>query len=468
MINLSKIFLEKKLSYYTNKKNKLELEKYLLNCKNPKSVIDTLDIYSLCELDVKVYARPVEGFYNLYDYILKSKNEPISAKTIDNNNPAIYIPWIMNRKTCPKTKITSDILLDKLPNGQIIAEYLIENNDFGINEIIVDTMDLAKILYQHEQYNTLANCTPNLYNQELFPGKTVLDFLKEKNILPNINYIDNNSSFSDIYNNLFGDLMQNILLNKVDGKTVLELLIDKDFSFNITFTNEIKENDWQEITKILLAKKRLDLIKTVPQSYLQLQIENNQTNTNNKVFNRLYGEKLFPKIIGPINDPEIIMRYVRGGKTEEILNNITLEAFTQKVNSKNFTVLDFILYDYILKKQSFKNVLMLLNNKHYLTPEVTVCLAKYNIFLPSNYQKETGLKNDSELIDYIYPKEKYDYDLKGAELIEDFYQAFNDKESNQNILDLVITSVKRSYNIDKDLAYMFNINIFDILNHLIC
>ena len=93
MNNLQSIkvyFLDRKLQAIKKKNDKKELEKYLISCHKPTEAIDKLSAFDLEGLSIEVYSRKTDGYYNLYDYILRTKNTNILAKQEDRNNPDIY------------------------------------------------------------------------------------------------------------------------------------------------------------------------------------------------------------------------------------------------------------------------------------------------------------------------------------------------------------------------------------------
>ena len=120
--DIKRFFIDIKLKKIKEKKSKEELEKYLLNCSNPKDVVDRLDASDLKELSIDVYAIKIPGYYNLYDYILKTKNTSILVNDSDINNPNIFIPWILNKKSVDYLKVTDELLMTILPNGEKIIE----------------------------------------------------------------------------------------------------------------------------------------------------------------------------------------------------------------------------------------------------------------------------------------------------------------------------------------------------------
>lgn len=490
MINVQSIklyLLDKKLQAIKKRNDKRELENYLINCKRPTDAIDRLSAFDLRELSIEVYSRKVDGYYNLYDYILRTKKTSILAKQEDTNNPNIYLPWIEYSKDFNYLTLTDEILLDTLPSGKKIIDFAIETgkiNNSSRQPIEIKTIELAKILYEKKLFKCLSFCDFNLYNQELTEGKTVFDILMENKVVPNILGIECYTRNSSV---------NKCLLEEINGKSILEHLIDNNLKFKLNLFDSFFEPEELEKIKDILAKKnRFDLIECASSKFLKTKIKHDgkeESIIHHYVtsyfgsFNVMYDFDIDVECIeeclkawsdikstdGINNGLDTIDKHYNyglsaRGELQSLIYRIPKETYREKTSS-GISVLELLLQycnDPVKKIESscveviFDDIV----KKFEVCPqEFAILFVKYGLITENDYVKEIGIKKD-EISDYIYPKENIDInDEEILSLINDFYDIYDDGKSSKRVLDLVIYSFKKSYQINRDIAIR-DLNVF--------
>ncbi len=489
MNNLQSIkvyFLDRKLQAIKKKNDKKELEKYLISCHKPTEAIDKLSAFDLEGLSIEVYSRKTDGYYNLYDYILRTKNTNILAKQEDRNNPDIYLPWIEYSKNFYFITLTEEMLFDTLPNGQRVIDFAIENGilkNSSSQYIPITKLELAKILYEKKFFKYLAFCDFTLYNQELAEGKTVFDVLMENKIAPDIIGLDTGL---DGYTK--SDYINDNLLKEINGKTILEHLIDNNVKFKIYLFDEFFNPDELEKIKDILAKRnRFDLIEFASSKFLSMKIQhdNQEESIIHHYITSFYGN--FNVIRGYYNniDVEFIEECLKAwndikstdginnglsidngkynydlssaGEFQSLILRIPAEIFKAKT-SKGVTILELLLQYCKDEKSNEKShyvdlIIQALDREFKVRPpEFSIMFYKYGFIVRNDYTNEIDLKKD-EISDYIYHKGNIDInDEEITTLINDFYNIYNDGTSSKEVLDFVIYSFKQSYQINSEIA----------------
>ena len=453
MFNLEKFINERKIKYLIKKDNKKKIIEYLLSCPNIREALEFLDTKYLHNLDLDFYELPIEGYINLYDYLIQTRNTRIHPKEECYKSRSIYIPILLKEKTSSSFSqyINSDMLLDKMPNNQTVLEYLIENDPFFTisSGFKVDNVEVAKILIEHKQYKLLENSTFNVLMAPVDQNKTVLDILKEQNILPRIRYIKppkkDNFDISMLPK-------QDCLLKQINKKTLLDILIEKGFDFSIEINEYIdKPKEWNLIVGILIKHKQLNRIKDAPEKFLTNVItHDDETNKDIKIIDILFEEDL-PEITGIVSDKEVLKRYINAGKFTEIIYVVNEKGLLAEIYDK-YTILDLLILKFYEFKKSPIDMIKILMMRNLITENITVVLAKYGIYLPSNYKKQTGIKSDADLYHYIYEDDDYEVDEEAKKYLTEFKLHFTEKENSPEILETVIKSFKRTYNQDKETA----------------
>ncbi len=450
--DLYNFVVERKLAKIKELQDKKKLEQFLLKCLNPKEVIEKLSAFDLSELSIDVYKRKIPGYYNLYDYILKNKkNTSFLAKNSDNNNPDIFIPWILNKKSVSYLDITDELLMTNTPDGTKIIEYLIDNN-IKLDKFTINNLELAKIIYQKNKLEYLSVCSPILYDKELSEGKTIFDILIANKILPSNRGVgDSNYNYFDF----------DLLLKEINGKTILEHLIDNNFKFQINGNYDSNYNNQiLKVITILLKKNKFELLKEYcDTSFLKLKITD-ENNVEHTVLDYYVASKgKIPKLFFYDNlDPDFITHYINlANKTNE--KEIAFDSISgvlKNVNdllvkgSDGLTNLEVLVSNYA----DYMYIIKILKKFDYIPEEVTLLLAKMKFPLPSfNYKSNFGFEKNDDVLEYIYKEDEITIDdSEFTELINNFYATFNDNNSSKEVLDLVVSSSKKSYTIDKYIA----------------
>ena len=451
MFNLKEIFEKGRIKYLTKKENKEKIIEYFLKCKNIKEALKYLDNKYLLDLDLSIYEMPVEGYMNVYDYIINERNINIQLPASYFESRNIYIPYILKFKSLSfmGSQITNDMLLDKLPNGQTILEYVIENDPY-INlqtSFPVTSKEVAEILYKNNLISQLQEAIPEILLTEIDGDKTVLDVLKEENILPRLKYIkESKEKFSYNFNLT---PKRNHILDKIDDKTLLQILIEKGFDFNIEL-NEIgdEEEEWKEIIKILINNDALDKLKNAPEAFLTTQLIDEEPIV--RIIDVIQGKNL-PSLDGRINDPEIIKSYIFEDRCDDILLGITKDALVIEYEN-GITVLDLLICHVYKNKGSIAELLTTLDRRNLLTPEASLILAKYGLYIKTEYKKTIGINSDADMYSFIYKEDEVELDKEANKYITKFINIIDDGKSDKALIDLAIKSFKRTYQMDKTLA----------------
>ena len=453
MFNFEEFFNKRKIQYLIKKENKEKIIEYLLHCPNIKEAIQYLDTKYLHDLDLEFYELPVEGYINLYDYLINTRNTVIHPKEECYKSRSIYIPILLKFKSTTQLSrhITTEMLLDKMPNNQTVLEYIIENDEFFdlSDGFTVDSLEVAKILIEKNKISMLENATMDILFSQIGDNKTVLDLLKENNIIPRVQYIKKPGLHEF---DMSTRPKANILLERHNDKTLLEILLEKDFDFVLQL-NEYCDNheDWKKIVKALLRSDNFKPLKNAPQDFLSLVINHNEEkNKDIKVIDILRKDEL-PELIGIVDNKDVLLRYISTGKITELLHVITEEGLLLEID-KNFTILDYLICKCVELKIDLIEFIKVLRMRKEITSDISVIFAKYGIYIPSEYKKQTGIKSDSDMYHYIYDDNNYEVDKEGLRLINEFKSHFDENENSKDLIETVIKSFKRTYQDNKDLA----------------
>ncbi len=251
-----------------------ELSQKLLEIDDLKGAIDKLSPEVLSYLDIKVYSRPISGYYNAYDYMLCSKKGEVRPKREDKVSKEIIIPKIKEGMTLDSGfLIPTDVLLSPWPDSnKNVLEHILENPIillFGRCTPAVDNLGVIKTVIEHGYYSFLNMVSINLYNEKIIDDKTILDIMIEHKILPVTKYVTYNMGL-DILENSFKE-PQDILLAKVkEDKTLLEVLLENNIPFK--FDKYDLEKAPLEVKKAILLictkENRLDLIRNIYDSFV--------------------------------------------------------------------------------------------------------------------------------------------------------------------------------------------------------
>lgn len=251
-----------------------ELSQKLLEIDDLKGTIDKLSPEVLSYLDIKVYSRPISGYYNAYDYMLCSKKGEVRPKLEDKVSKEIIIPKIKERMTLDSGfLIPTDVLLSPWPDSnKNVLEHILENPIISLFcrcTPAVDNLGVIKNIIKHGYYSFLNMVSITLYNEKITDDKTILDIMIEHKILPVTKYVSYDTDF-DILENSCKE-PQDILLAKVkEDKTLLEVLLENNIPF--MFDKYDLEKAPLEVKKAILLictkENRLDLIRNIYDSFV--------------------------------------------------------------------------------------------------------------------------------------------------------------------------------------------------------
>ena len=251
-----------------------ELSQKLLEIDDLKGTIDKLSPEVLSYLDIKVYSRPISGYYNAYDYMLSSKKGEVKPKFEDKVSKEIIIPKIKARKPFDSGfLIPTDVLLSPWPDSnKNVLEHILEDPIISLFcrcTPAVDNLEVIKNIIKHGDYSFLNMVSINLYNEKITDDKTILDIMIEHKILPVTKYVTYNSDLG-ILENICKE-PQDILLAKVkEDKTLLEVLLENNIPF-IFDKDDLEKAPLEEKKAILLIctkENRLDLIRNIYDSFV--------------------------------------------------------------------------------------------------------------------------------------------------------------------------------------------------------
>lgn len=251
-----------------------ELSQKLLEIDDLKSAIDKLNYDTLSYLDIKVYSRPINGYYNAYDYMLSSKKGEVRPKPEDEGSKEFIIPKIKAKMIFdPGFLIPTDVLLSPWPDSdESVLEYILEDPvAFEKYTLAADNLDVIKTVIKQGHYRFLNMVPINLYNEKITGDKTILDIMIEHRILPLTKYVKYNTDFYASEEMYKEAQAQDILLVKVrDDKTLLEVLIENNLPF--VFKKYDLEKAPLEVKKAILLictkENRLDLIRNIYDSFV--------------------------------------------------------------------------------------------------------------------------------------------------------------------------------------------------------
>ncbi len=404
--------------------------------------VDEVPDSFLRELDKDVLLRKVDGYLNLYDYLLKTRNVGFHAKEL-KKDVGLGLAYLLNRKYITTDECTDELLLTKLDNG-LALDYAIENKVFITGAPVVRTIELAEEILKRKQYSLLENATIDVLRHEVEPGKTIFDVLIENKVIPRIKYIERK---------VF-DLCRiepaPILFEKIrDGKTVIDLLLESDlpisFSANDPFFDNNKQ-DWGAIFIYCLLNKKLDRITEVPEDFLTMSVPIGE---NNALFVELFcSYDYMPRIIGMVKDPRVIKPlwlYYSHNKLDcsKLVYQCDTNALLTKIND-NLKFIDCIILQAI-ENNNIPSLARTLYNIRKMTDEISLAFAKFGFFLaPLDMSQQLGLNKDDAIANYIFGNGISEVPIYYKELINRFKEAFSGTENDQVIIDSIVRSFNDS------------------------
>lgn len=275
---------------YIIEKNKITSNIVRVITKNTE-IIDLLiksnNIYNLDsvsdEIKNKLTEKDYNGSYLIEKYLDKPKALSRLIPFINDFNKLLEI-CIKNNNYDLMKYVNKNVLMSKI-NDTTVLEYLINTKNIvpKILNNIPDNKDFIIFLIEHNYHNFLLNTNESALLTEIFPSKTLLEYLIEKGYSPNVEYVFEKETIAilDKYNKLdsIKNLSKNLLLEKIfnilqnnsSDETLLEYLLDRNYDFStILFYNRSID-----ILKILYKKGRLDLLASSDIEALLSPIEEN-------------------------------------------------------------------------------------------------------------------------------------------------------------------------------------------------
>lgn len=309
-----------------------ELSQKLLEIDDLKGAIDKLSLDALSYLDIKVYSRPIAGYYNAYDYMVNSKKGEVVPKRGDEASKEIIIPKIKAGMTFNfGFLIPTDVLLSPWPNSnKNVLEHILENPIillFCRCTPAVDNLNVIKTVIKQGYYDFLNMVPIDLYNEKITSDETLLDIMLEHKILPVTKYVTYNTDLGILENSC--KEAQDILLVKVkDDKTLLEVLIENNVPF--TFSTYDLEKAPLEVKKAILLictkENRLDLIRDI---YDSLVDSTNLAMEKMKSYNQEENDIRTYKIHSKFQDKvkEFYQVYVTGTNSSKEVLDLAVKSF---------------------------------------------------------------------------------------------------------------------------------------------
>ena len=415
-----------------------KMNQLLLTTNELVKHVDEVPDVLLMDLDKDVLLRKVDGYLNLYDYLLKTRNVGFRAKEL-KKDVGLGLTYLLNKNLLIEDEYTDELLLTKLDNG-LVLDYAIKNEAFIIGAPVVRTIELAEEILKRKQYSLLGNATIDVLRHEVEPGKTIFDVLIENKAIPRIKYIERAGL----------DLCQiepaPILFEKIrDGKTVIDLLLESDlpisFSVNDPFFDKNKQ-DWGNIFIYCLSNKKLDRITEVPEAFLTMSVPNGE---NNVLFVELFcANGYMPRIIGMVKDPRVIKSlwlYHSYNKLDcsKLIYQCDTNALLTKI-SDNLRFIDFVILQAI-EKNNIPSLVRILYNSGKMTEEISLAFAQFDIFLtPIDRTQQLGLNKDDAIASYLYKNSILESPREYKEFIDRFKEAFSGEENDKETIDSIVRS----------------------------
>lgn len=453
-----------RVAIYLRKKEQKNIERLLLTCSNPERIVDKLDEYNLFlfHLDKRIYLRKIEGYYNLYDYMLKKG--PIHPKPEDWVEKELVIAWIMNKKTFPNENYSNELLLDYLPDGTRIIDFALENNMFSFYPPHINNIEVAKIFATKGKYEFLENCVSAIYDEPINEKETVLECMIKHRIIPNIKFIKSKEeSLFHFFNSIE---KEDCLFKKLqNGKTVLETLLASDlpfmFQFN-QFTYEQEKDTWRRIIETCYYRNKLDKLSDLPEVALDMDILTQEERTI-KTIDLLDWDNISPNIKFRITKGSIVKYLVLKKDFLTLCNLATPEILGDYELVEGANALDFMISTLIsenrivpsLEENSFclRDATSILVRDGKITPKISLTYAKFGFYLPTTKPNiELGITSSDQIEKYLYKSVVISPDKDSEALVNQFREIYNDEKSSPEVVELIIASFLESFATDRQNA----------------
>lgn len=407
-VNLKEKMLELYVKFLLKKESRKQLEKLLLKGKSIEELVDKIykmDGNLLSDLSLDVYKMPIDGYYNLYDYLL-FKGYSFTVKQEDKLDNDILIPTLLRNERLPENIKTSQLLI-QLPNGMKFIDYYFEEyhnlldrylNGYGFE---INNIEVVKSFISHNKYEYLINADFSLYD-EIIDGKRLLDIMIEHDIIP--------------YN-----FTNNIFLKKTSNNiTVLEEYLKMGKYVYIDLNTKNVDNELIQMVLILIKYSKFHQVSKASPELLCHKCSNGSDDTILDCFIKAI-KKTDPTLIKDyldnleINEEVslILAKYSYYYKPKKYMANTSMfgdDIVTEFLYSKDEVVEVNSEYDELVNEflnvfqnsyyKSDKGILDLVIKSFYQALEVDSELAI------SELESLITLKKDYSMFRYIYNKDE--------------------------------------------------------------
>lgn len=463
-MNAKEILDNIRAAIYLRKQEKKSIEKLLLTCSYPEKIVDKLNENQLSYLDKRIYLRKIDGYYNLYDYILKTKN--ILPKKEDYQERELAIAWIMNRKRFFDDDYSNELLLDSLPDGTRVIDFALEKNMFLLSSPRIDNIEVAKIFIEKGCYKCLENCTSDIYDEPVNENETLLECMIKHGTIPNIRFIKKKEdSFSLLMNTRE---QEDCLLKKLkNGKTILESLLASDLPFLFQLNQyeyEREKETWRQIIEICYYARKMDKLIDLPEVALDMDITINK-NRRIKVIDLFEMSGVSPNINFTITKGSIVEYLVIKKDFSTLCNLATPKILGEYKITEDSNAIDFMIsilvtedkvapsLDLNDKSPCLRDLTAILLYAGKMTPEISLTYAKYGYYIPATKSTlELGIASGDQMDRYLYKSIEVSQDNESEALVNQFRETYKDEKCNQEVVDLIIASFLESFAMDRSNA----------------
>ena len=467
-MKINDLLIEIRIKKAIQKEKSKKIEQILLKSPNPEKIIDSLNLdpFEINELNLskEVLKRKVDGYKNLYEYIIKKTDcYNIYPKKSDCDDIELaQTQFEFTGYSSIGTEFLNEkLILSTLPNGKKVIDLLISNIPYIFEYITITNVELAKELINRNRLDLIKNASIDVLKYKISDNTPIIKELLDHNVVPNILNVTINT---DDPFNVSNVKQEDILLKNItDDKKVIDYLIDSNVDVEINLMKIPKEM-LDSIINSCIKFNRLKMISSGPEEIYTKKIRINNTEISLFKYMQMHG--VIPNVIGKITSPEVIKAYLLDrDKNNILIKNCSCEILTSPIETNNLSPIDIIIERELLEdnksKQSstsydansLSSLIISLNFEKKIDEKMVIKFAQHGRFMsPTNKEPKIGLNKDNKMQEYIYQEESIQTQEKYKNIINKLRNIYSDGQSNMQIIESIISVFNNTVLFDEETA----------------
>lgn len=467
-MKINDLLIEIRIKKAMQKEKSKKIEQILLKSPHPEKIIDSLNLdpseINELELSKEVLKRKVDGYKNLYEYIIKKTNcGAIYPKKSDcddielaqtqfefNGYSSIGIDFL-----------TEKLILSTLPNGKKVIDLLISNRPFIFNYIMITDIELAKELINRNRLDLIKNASIDVLKYKISDNIPIIKELLDHDVVPNILNVTRNTD--DLFDVNVVEQEDILFKNIADEKKLIDYLIDSNVDVEINLMKIPKEM-LDNIINSCIKFNRLKMISSGPEEIYTKKIKIDDKEISLFKYMQMHG--IIPNVIGKITSPEVIKAYLLDrNKNSILIENCSCEILTSPIEANNLSPIDIIIERELSEKNKLKNssashdtnslrsLIVALNFGGKIDEKMAIKFAQHGCFIsPTNKAQKIGLNKDNKMQEYIYQEESIQTQEKYKKIINKLRSIYSDGQSNIQIIENIISVFNNTVLFDEETA----------------